>query len=301
MNQDFFYLQAYGLNLRSSLNLPYFYQAPEAPGSVDAEIVQSKVSKKGLKTIREKGLFFQINEQELWLNVPSIARFLVHNGEAIFFDPEPGIDEDSLSVFLTGPCMAALLMQRGLFVLSGSVIKHEDKAIAYLAEECSGKSSVAALMVQGGHLLLSDDLCVLNKEGQVLPGPSSIRLWGDSLPHLNLNAEHLSAIRPGVNKYHWSPKQAFYQAPLALAHIYIINPQKRLGLHSSALMGGAKMNYLQKHFYNKHYLAGFKKNALYFHYGVQLAQQLKMTLIEFDLRDIKNLASYLPALEEACS
>lgn len=298
MSKNFFYLQAYGLTLRSTFSLPYVNQAPEAPCSFDAEIVQTQVSKTGLKTVIEEGLFFQVNEQELWLNVPSVARFLVQHGQSIFFDPEPGTDNESLAVFLSGPCLAALLMQRDLFVLSGSVLKRGDEAVAYLAEECSGKSSVAALMLQRGHLVLSDSLCVINKEGLVFPGPCSIDLWADTIPHVNLTVDNLSAIRPGVNKYHWSPKQSFYQAPLPLAHIYVLNPQKKLGSHFTSLIGGAKINYLQKHFYNKIYLAGFKKNSLYFHYCVQLAQHLKMNLIEFDLRDIKNIAAFLPCLEE---
>ena len=297
MSEDFFYFKAYGLTLRSTLKLPYMHQT-ETPGFFDVEIVQTKVAKTGLKTVIEQGLFFQVNEQSLWLNVPNIARFLVQAGQSIFFEPEPGIDHESLAVFLSGPCLAALLMQRDLFVLSGSVLKSDEGAVAYLGEECSGKSSVAAVMVQRGHLILADNLCVINKDGLVLPGPCSIELWQDSIPHFNLSINSLTAIRPGVNKYYWSPKDAFYQTPLPLRRIEVLSTRKKPGVHTSSLMGGAKMNYLQKHFYNKIYLAGFKKNALYFQYGVRLAQDLKMNLIEFDLRDIKNLSVFLPCVDE---
>lgn len=302
MSQDFFYAKAYGLTWRSTLKLPYFYQCSTL-AAFDVELVEAKVSARGLSKVVKQGLFFQVNEHELWLHVPHIARFLVQQGQRIVFEPYPGIDQQSLAVFLAGPCMAALLMQRDLFVLTGGVVKVNDAAMAFFADECSGKSSLLAFMAQRGYLILADNLCVLNKEGLVLPGPQSIELWENSLATFNLKAKDLMPIRAGINKYYWSPECAFYSEPLSLKHVYVFNPHKKAALQVCALKGGDKIKYLQKSFYNKAYLEGFKKNALYFQYCAQLAQRCSFNLLDFDILgfDVHRIGAAITVPEESLS
>jgi hypothetical protein len=283
-----FHFQAYGLMLRSSVMLPGYKNLDvrglqtEKQLKIDAKIMQGEVLPTGLKFPEEQGLFFQVNPDEICFNVPNIARFLVQNGERIVFEPEPGIDEDSVRVFLSGPCLAALLMQRNLFVLTGSVLKINDAAVAYIGDSCSGKSSLIAAMMQRGYLVMSDGLCVVNQDGIVFPGPSHIELWDDSAKLLNIPPKTLHSIRPKFKKFRLPIHDSFYSHPLPLKEVYALNPQKVDLLRYKRLTGSEKINFLQKNIYNKTYLAGFKKNQVYFEYCAKLAYQTKMTLVEFN-------------------
>ena len=303
MNASTFYLSAYGLTLVSSHPLPHFQLSnePSSQRSADVEIIQQEVCQHGLSQCVEQGLFWQANQEALWLNVPNIARFLIRDGQTIFFDPEPGIDNDSLAAFLMGPCLAALLIQRDLFVLSGCVVKVDDTAVAYLGEGCSGKSSILGAMMQKRYLVLADNLCVLNQQGLVFPGPNYMELWHDSATKLGLIPEELQPIRPQFKKYRLPLAPYFYQHPLPLKQVYALHPQKKEGLGAKRLTGGDKINFLQKNIYNKNYVSGFKKNPIYFNYCAQLAQQLTMHLIEFDglSFDIEAISNALQGLQEA--
>jgi len=255
---------------------------PLEQSNIDIEIIHKNISPTGLEHIIEQGLFFQVNDNEIWFNVPNTARFLVQYGERILFDLAPGVNEASISVFLNGPCLVALLMQRNLFVLKGSVINVHDAAVAYIGENCSGKSSVVAAMMQSGYSVLSDELCVINREGMVLPGPGFIELWEDSAQALNIPAQVLHDIRPEFKKYRLYLHQLHENRPLPLGEIYVLNPKKENVLRHTNLTSGEKINFLQKNIYNKTYLAGLQKNHLYFEYCARLASQINMALIEFN-------------------
>lgn len=293
-----FYFQAYGLKLSSTVMLPYVPIIP--PCSVDVELTQGAVSNKGLNHWVKQGLFWQANTDELWLQVPNIGRFLVQRGLSISFDPEPCVDDHTLAVFLAGPCFSALLMQRDLFVLSGCVVQVKDKAVAYLGERC-GKSSLAAAVMQRGYKVLSDQLCVINKDGLVFPGAAALELWPDAAERLSITMDELQSTRPLLKKYYLPLAPFFCEQALPLTQIYALSPQKKYGLTSNLLVGAEKINYLQKNIYNKHYLSGFKKNSLYFHYAAQLAPRLKMHLLEFDgvAFDIQAISNTLINLQES--
>ena len=250
-----FQFQAYGLSIGSVLRLQGHalsnMSEPTAPD--DVHILYGDVSPTGFDAPVEQGLFYQVKPDGLWLNVPNIARFWVDSGARIVIDPHPGVHEDSLMVFIAGPCMAALLMQRDLFVLNGSVFKVHDHAAAFIGQSGSGKSSLLALMMQRGHLLLADGLCVVNKEGFVFPGLRQIDLWLESATLLNIDTKALQATRPGLKKYHVPMNALFYKSSLLLKNVYALHPQKNQTLHATYLSGSDKIKFLQKNIYNTSY------------------------------------------------
>jgi hypothetical protein len=298
-----FYFQAYGLKFRSTLILPGYQSVSAEQEGADAEIICGKVSPTGLKNPGEQGLFFQVAPQEIWFNVPGVARFLVQEGGRIVFEPRADSDEGFLRAFLSGPCLAALLMQRNLFVLTGSVLKVNDVAVAYLGGSCSGKSSLITTMMQRGYFLMSDGLCVVNQEGLVFPGPSHIELWNDCADSLHIPLDALQSIRAGYDKYRLPLEKLFYNHSLPLRDLYVLNPQKEPILRHKTLTGGEKINFLQKNIYNKTYLAGLQKNQLYFEYCARLARQTNITLVEFNALEfnIQAVSGCVQALQEgAC-
>ncbi len=295
-----FELQAYGLSISSVFNIPGYAVSEKCAftSKADVEIHYGEVSPTGLSNSIERGLFYQINPHQLWLNIPGIARFQVDNGERIVIYPHSGIDDDTLITFIMGPCIAALLMQRDLLVLNGSVLKVDDYAVAYIGQSGFGKSTLLAAMVQKGYFFLADGLCVVNKDGVVFPGLSQIDLWSDSATLLNIDIQGLQTTRPQLKKYHIPMSKLFYQEALLLKKVYALQPQKNGALSSICLMGGDKINFLRKNFYNKTYISGLQKNKLYFDHCIRLAGQIEMDLIDMNwlnvpLPDMRNFVAQL--------
>lgn len=278
-----FYFRVYGITCSSSIPLNGFPQlSPQDSSNPQIEIKQASVSPHGLRQPTTQGLLFQVNEHELWLSVPNIARFLVQEGQCILFDPDEAATPAALALFLRGPCLAALLIQRDLLVFSGSAYTTEQGAVAYLGENSCGKSSLLACAVQQGYSLLSDGLCVISSEGFVLPGTQKIYLWEDRLEEIHLTQHALEQVVPDLKQYAYSIPQHYCSHPVPLHKAMILSPKKSMHWEKKNLSGSEKIKYLQKNIYNKTYLDAFNKHPLYFSACVRLAQQIQMTLIEFN-------------------
>ena len=107
---------AYNLIIESELTLPELLPCLNAC-LPDVHILIGSVSDDGLPSGQQLGPFLWVATDTLWLLIPHIARFIISKGNEIVIDPEPGIDEDSLRVFLLGSAIGALLFQQGYLVL----------------------------------------------------------------------------------------------------------------------------------------------------------------------------------------
>ena len=105
---------AYQLHIRSELALPELVSPEGSMGEPQVTIRLGAVPADGLPDARQLGPYLWADPTRLWLQVPRVARFLIRDGREIVIDPAPGIDEDSLRVFLLGSAFGALLFQRGL-------------------------------------------------------------------------------------------------------------------------------------------------------------------------------------------
>ena len=64
-----------------------------------------------------------------------------------------------------------------------------------------GKSTLAAGFMRAGCKLVSDDVCPINAENEVLPGAATIKLWDTSTDHLKIETDALNRVRPTLEKY----------------------------------------------------------------------------------------------------
>lgn len=115
-------------------------------------------------------------------------------------DPESRYFVESL---LLGVVLACWLEWRDVPVLHASAVVIDERAVAFLADSGSGKSSIAAELVQAGHPLLTDDvLPVDHSDGTYLghPGYPQVRVWPDKARHLLGHYEHLSLVNPAFSK-----------------------------------------------------------------------------------------------------
>lgn len=193
--------EAYGLTLASDLS---FFGA--SPGGADPDAVirvvpcsESRIDGSGcIRCVAATPTLVRLE----W---GGVGELLVEGGRSIVVRPLPGAEEDALRLFVLGAGMGVLLHQRGLLVLHASSVCIEDQVICFVGGKGAGKSTTAALFSRSGGQLLSDELVVLQFDGQgsasLLPGLGPIKLWSDALRGLGWQKEGAVRVRTGVDKF----------------------------------------------------------------------------------------------------
>lgn len=245
----------------------------------DVLITIGKVDSEGLNQPLNRGLFYQANSQMFWLKVPNVARFLVSNGKYITIDPFPGIDEESIRVFLLGSCMGALLMQRDLFLLHGNAIKIGNHCISFAGNSGIGKSTLSGAFFKRGYSILADDVCAINQLGHVQPSFPQIKLWFDAAKHLDIDTQSLRRIRPNIEKFAVPLGLQFHPTPLSLKVVYILNSHNKDDFLFTNFSGMKKLQPLQQNTYRKAYLKGMDKENSYFNQCGRIASQVALVNI----------------------
>ena len=150
---------------------------------------------------RQLGPYLWTTNDQLWLHVPEVARYLVSRGESVVVDPDGDPDEDSLRVFLLGSALGALLFQRGYLVLHGNAVRVRDQCLICVGPSGAGKSTLAAEFMRRGHEVLADDVVPVAADCRILPGFPRIKLWQDAADRLAIETAGLRRIRPQLEKY----------------------------------------------------------------------------------------------------
>jgi len=147
----------------------------------------------------------QVRGEELLLDIPDVARFLVRGGRQIVIEAAPCADEGDISAWLLGTVFAALCHQRGIVPLHGSAIDIPGGCAVFVGASGAGKSTLAAALAARGHQVISDDVCFLRRDDsgniKVWPGIGRIRLWPDALKGLGYDGSGIERELRGYNKF----------------------------------------------------------------------------------------------------
>jgi hypothetical protein len=142
---------------------------------------------------------------EILLDIPAVARFLLRAGKEILMDLAPSADDDEVLSYLLGVVFGVLCHQRGITPLHASAIDIADGCVAFVGASGAGKSTLIATLAQQGHEIIADDVCFLqlgtNGEVQAWPGISRIRLWEDTRAALGFDGPGVEREVHGDNKY----------------------------------------------------------------------------------------------------
>ena len=81
---------AFQLNIQSAIKLPELLTCTKNINiTPDVMIEFGTVSQTGLSEAVTQGAFYQSNSDELWLDVPNVARYLITHGNRIIIDRSP--------------------------------------------------------------------------------------------------------------------------------------------------------------------------------------------------------------------
>lgn len=216
---------AYRLRIDSELALPELIATPAAdsPEVADVSIRLGDAGQGADANRRQIGPYAWCTTDELWLDVPKVARFLIQYGNHIIIQTQPGADEDSVRLFLLGSAFGALLAQRGLLVLHGNAIRIGDQCLVCVGSSGIGKSTLAAGFLQRGHAILADDVVPIDPAGRALPAFPRVKLWRDSAEHLGVDTANLQRVRPGLSKFNYPLGTQFEHQPLPVRWVYLLD------------------------------------------------------------------------------
>ena len=280
---------AYQLTISSELLLPELCPMDNSIGKEQPtiSIMFGHAHRESVPNAVVQGLYYQIQPDVCWLEIPNIARFLIKNGCQIIVEPFPGVDEASLRLFLNTTCFPLVLIYHNFFLFHGGAIRCGNHGVAFLANFGQGKSTLLASFLRREDYFLSDDICVLNQEGYIMPGIPHLQLREDVIKSLGIEKTALKLIRPSVQKWFVPVKPALRSPPSLLQRVYIINPTNRPDHRLTPLVGLKKIHYLKKYTYNPLFVKGLGKDLLYFHQCASLAARTTATYVERAKQDLQ--------------
>ncbi|MFA5825986.1 MAG: hypothetical protein WC825_08440 [Gallionellaceae bacterium] len=243
---------------------------------VDVRIVIAEVSHDGLVAGQQLGPYLWTSESALWLKVPGVARFLASDGNEIRIDPEHGVDEDSIRVFLLGSVFGAILFQRKFLVLHGNAIRIGDSCMVCVGDSGAGKSTLAAAFMQRGYQILADDVVPVDSQCRAVPGFPRIKLWQDAADHLKVNTEKLRRIRPEMQKFNFPALQQFAEQPLPVRWVYILDRHQKTEILFEPIQGMARFAALHDNTYRVRFLEGMALKANHLKLCGQLAGRIHL-------------------------
>lgn len=211
---------AYGLRIRSEVALP---ELAEAGGAADVTIRFGSVDCSRTDA-PENGLLWA-TEDEVCLSFAGIGSFLVRGGREIIVDPAPGEDERWVRNAVLGPALGALLYQRGWLTLHASATSVGGVAVAFMADQMWGKSTMAAAMCAHGHRLVADDITAIENGGgrpSVSPGYPLLKLWPEAAAAVGENPAVLLEIMPNVHKRGLRTRHELSTKSVPLGCIYVL-------------------------------------------------------------------------------
>ena len=201
---------------------------------------------------------FKVSENDFFLDVKDVAQYRVRDGLNIQVNPYENADEESVTLFLEGSVLGALLHQRGIIPFHGSSFSYKGKGILVCGSSGAGKSAVTASFHQQGAVFINDDITPLSfsDDGiRILPIKTRIKLWNDSLDKLKINPYDLNRIRPQMDKF-YLPIEKAPGLDYKLDFIFILQSHQKKEYLACKLNGIEKFNVLRRQIYRKVYLKG---------------------------------------------
>lgn len=273
-----FLYSAYSLTIASDLSLPDLRTA-SATDLPDVAIRFGEVPIGAPEGTTQLGPFLWVGQTRFRLEVPGIARYLVEDGSRITIAPAPGIDEDSIRLFLLGSSFGALLFQRGHMVLHGNAIRIGDQVLVGIGPSGAGKSTLAAAFARRGYDVLADDVVPLDRDGRVLPGVPRIKLWRDATDHLGIDATGLDRIRPGMEKFSFPLPGQFTTQPLPLRWVYMLSNDNAGTIRLDPISGMLRFVALKDNTYRHKFLDGMAFKSEHLRLCGRIAGQVRLAKV----------------------
>jgi len=265
-----------GLTVGSEIVLPGLHGAAATRGPSDVTI-RCRPVPAALEGAEALGPTWQIAGKQFLLRVPSVARFLLSDGQEIAFEAEPGGDAGDIPIFILGTVFGILLHQREQIVLHASAVRVNGKAILFCGSSGAGKSTLAAALVQRGYPLITDDLCAITVTDagvtMVHPDGRQLKLWAQAIEKLDLQENRGERVRTRLEKFYVDPGESHIEA-LPLGTLYELRearPPQAPGIERPNVVDAALI--LRRNAYRPKLVNRMGQRVNYFHAATTVANK----------------------------
>lgn len=273
------YYTAFGLTIASAIDLPEPIPLATVPPAVDVTIEIGPVPEHLANAFRP-GAWAEGTAHEVLLRSPHSGRFLVANGRTIVADVDSTMEAAGVRLFVLGPCMGALLQQRGDIVLHGHALSWDGQTSEIcVGHSGAGKSTWAAWQVQQGAWLVADDLCAVRLDAAgvpwVMPSYPQLKLWQASADLLAMDTRGWPRVRSDMDKFAWRVADRFLQHPTRLTKVRELSAT-RSEEELDVVSGTAKIEQLLAHTHYRYFLRHQQRIGPYTRQLTQLAALIGM-------------------------
>ena len=130
--------------------------------------------------------------------------------------------------------------------------------------------------MQRGFRVISDDVCAINAQGQIVPGIPHIKLWQDAADGLDVKTGELTRIRPEMEKYRVPLGDAFWTDAVDVRTIYVLSPLSSEIVICEVLTGRDKFSALRSNTYRLPNVVGMGLAKQHFEQLTALSQRVRV-------------------------
>ena len=216
-----FYHCAFQLRIASEVPLP---ELPSFGHGGDVEIcLRTPQAVVGRRSIEWNG-----TDGTARFTFPGAGSFLVRDGNRVLVTPDLPTDLALLRLYLQGMMLAALLSQRGYFVLHASVVQMGNSAIAFVGPVGAGKSTLAAALRARGYTVVADDNAAIDLANlAVLPAFPSLKVYPEIARALGYDPDALEPMHASQIKRAQNLDSGFATHSIPLDRVYVLSRSKR--------------------------------------------------------------------------
>lgn len=233
---------------------------------------------KALKKALHKGTLFESAPNELLLEMPGVARYLLKDGKKLTIE-KLGNTWKRVRLYILGSMMGAALMQKDKFVLHANTIWIDGRAVAFSGMSGAGKSTITGALLERGHKLIADDVTSIYDVGGeplVDPGFPRLKLWEDSARALGHNPDKLERVMKGQHKYSLFTRKKFIEEPTRLERVYMLNSVNEKKFDVEKISGIHKYQMLKNNAYRQQFLYGLGLESQNFKQCMNIAQKVEV-------------------------
>lgn len=287
-----------GWRVRSEVALPELYPwfGEDRPADVSFRLTEPEELQGAI--IDHAQVRIVVHGNRCWMDIPSVARFLIRDGVEVQIAPCAEVEASTLRNYLLGTVVGVLCHQRGLYPLHAACLSLGGQACAFSGNSGIGKSTLAAALAARGHVLLSDDLCVLDLSGpvpMVQPAFPRVKLWPRSMQALKIDPE---GLHHDGDKHHFrfSDVAHFTPDPVPLHAVYFLRAAQETEPEGiTELTTPEALHRLHRQVYRHLIARGMGLSPLLFAQTARLASSLPMRLLSrrMDLDRLPETAALL--------
>jgi len=170
--------------------------------------------------------------------IPGPPKVVIDDGIRVTIERSADEDLVEIRALLMGPIQAVLWHQRGLLPLHASAIAVGGKAVAIGGPSGAGKSTFAAVLASAGHVVLADDIAIVDPTSTtVLTGQRRLRLWRSALEYLGLPVNGLPRAMSRSEKFILKTDYVATPEHHPLAHVVLLNRRNDESIEVEQLHG----------------------------------------------------------------